>query len=135
MGMDGGGDPAAPLDCRRSFAILRFMDRRNFTKLALSGLAFSFLADSAGRAAPLGETQPQPAVPPVPRPASPGPLAARSEEHTSELQSLMRISYAVFCLKKKTNTNSLCSPTHTHPTPQQYITIHLHNTQSPEIMH
>src|SRR3546814_8996246 len=29
----------------------------------------------------------------------------RSEEHTSELQSLMRISYAVFCLKKKTNTN------------------------------
>src|SRR3546814_9858804 len=29
---------------------------------------------------------------------------ARSEEHTSELQSLMRISYAVFCLKKKTTT-------------------------------
>src|SRR3546814_10685271 len=29
----------------------------------------------------------------------------RSEEHTSELQSLMRISYAVFCLKKKTKTN------------------------------
>src|SRR3546814_8850417 len=31
----------------------------------------------------------------------------RSEEHTSELQSLMRISYAVFCLKKKTNTYSI----------------------------
>src|SRR3546814_2285171 len=31
----------------------------------------------------------------------------RSEEHTSELQSLMRISYAVFCLKKKTNNVSL----------------------------
>src|SRR3546814_5488575 len=30
-------------------------------------------------------------------------LAERSEEHTSELQSLMRISYAVFCLKKKKN--------------------------------
>src|SRR3546814_10346644 len=30
--------------------------------------------------------------------------AARSEEHTSELQSLMRISYAVFCLKKKKHT-------------------------------
>src|SRR3546814_7183447 len=29
----------------------------------------------------------------------------RSEEHTSELQSLMRISYAVFCLKTKTNTH------------------------------
>src|SRR3546814_6049153 len=37
------------------------------------------------------------------------PLAAigrRSEEHTSELQSLMRISYAVFCLKKKKNTKT-----------------------------
>src|SRR3546814_14621812 len=33
------------------------------------------------------------------------PPSARSEEHTSELQSLMRISYAVFCLKKKTNIN------------------------------
>src|SRR3546814_5971849 len=31
-------------------------------------------------------------------------LQGRSEEHTSELQSLMRISYAVFCLKKKTHT-------------------------------
>src|SRR3546814_6542042 len=31
-------------------------------------------------------------------------LRTRSEEHTSELQSLMRISYAVFCLKKKKNT-------------------------------
>src|SRR3546814_3594041 len=31
-------------------------------------------------------------------------LAQRSEEHTSELQSLMRISYAVFCLKKKNQT-------------------------------
>src|SRR3546814_3618543 len=31
-------------------------------------------------------------------------LPKRSEEHTSELQSLMRISYAVFCLKKKTTT-------------------------------
>src|SRR3546814_2379143 len=32
---------------------------------------------------------------------------ARSEEHTSELQSLMRISYAVFCLKKKHNSQYL----------------------------
>src|SRR3546814_7964992 len=32
-------------------------------------------------------------------------LDRRSEEHTSELQSLMRISYAVFCLKKKINTH------------------------------
>src|SRR3546814_7768645 len=47
---------------------------------------------------------------------------ARSEEHTSELQSLMRISYAVFCLKKKTHETSntqilkqLLSNTHTAP--------------------
>src|SRR3546814_960044 len=41
-------------------------------------------------------------------PSGPAPCArrnvARSEEHTSELQSLMRISYAVFCLKKKKET-------------------------------
>src|SRR3546814_10368248 len=35
------------------------------------------------------------------------PLPDRSEEHTSELQSLMRISYAVFCLKIKKNTQEL----------------------------
>src|SRR3546814_3595589 len=35
---------------------------------------------------------------------TPDGTCIRSEEHTSELQSLMRISYAVFCLKKKKNT-------------------------------
>src|SRR3546814_7598443 len=39
------------------------------------------------------------------------PLRRRSEEHTSELQSLMRISYAVFCLKKKNiNYQKLSKP-------------------------
>src|SRR3546814_3755205 len=38
------------------------------------------------------------------REANQAELAERSEEHTSELQSLMRSSYAVFCLKKKTKT-------------------------------
>src|SRR3546814_2892415 len=53
-------------------------------------------------------------------PLSPDQLEGkvRSEEHTSELQSLMRISYAVFCLKKnKTNTNPNTTTTrqpHTH---------------------
>src|SRR3546814_5426779 len=37
------------------------------------------------------------------------PCFSRSEEHTSELQSLMRISYAVFCLKKKKNHNHTTS--------------------------
>src|SRR3546814_2154082 len=40
-----------------------------------------------------------------------GKRVPRSEEHTSELQSLMRISYAVFCLKKKTYTNLLLTDT------------------------
>src|SRR3546814_4520681 len=37
-------------------------------------------------------------------------LRARSEEHTSELQSLMRISYAVFCLQKKTQPEHKSTP-------------------------
>src|SRR3546814_8171816 len=40
-------------------------------------------------------------IKPNPDPLRQDPVAHRSEEHTSELQSLMRISYAVFCLKKK----------------------------------
>src|SRR3546814_9128262 len=38
----------------------------------------------------------------------------RSEEHTSELQSLMRISYAVFCLTKKTRQNYTTTQTNSH---------------------
>src|SRR3546814_10436899 len=41
---------------------------------------------------------------------APSVSAARSEEHTSELQSLMRISYAVFCLKKKKKNTLLDRP-------------------------
>src|SRR3546814_10592635 len=44
-------------------------------------------------------------------------IVKRSEEHTSELQSLMRISYAVFCLNKKNNTTPDPSPTITQATP------------------
>src|SRR3546814_9214930 len=40
------------------------------------------------------------------RTATDNPASVRSEEHTSELQSLMRISYAVFCLKKKKRKNT-----------------------------
>src|SRR3546814_10130324 len=39
------------------------------------------------------------------------PIIARSEEHTAELQSLMRISYAVFCLKKKKTTRQVIDRT------------------------
>src|SRR3546814_13518793 len=52
--------------------------------------------DAGGAARPAGDHDPRP----VGR-----RRGSRSEEHTSELQSLMRISYAVFCLKKKKQTN------------------------------
>src|SRR3546814_8896614 len=53
-------------------------------------------------------------------------LVRRSEEHTSELQSLMRISYAVFCLKKKKQNH------HTHTT-NQCSNISKWSTQRSEI--
>src|SRR3546814_4631296 len=43
---------------------------------------------------------------------SAAPTGSRSEEHTSELQSLMRISYAVFCLKKKNYPNTVLKCLH-----------------------
>src|SRR3546814_7837145 len=70
---------------------------------------YTTLFRSARRPSPLLLTSP-PCEPLRPRPLQPGATrparassrrSARSEEHTSELQSLMRISYAVFCLKKK----------------------------------
>src|SRR3546814_10573560 len=50
--------------------------------------------------------------------------AERSEEHTSELQSLMRISYAVFCLKTKKNQ---------YPNAQHQPTINIRNTYQQQI--
>src|SRR3546814_5874208 len=55
------------------------------------------------------------------RHSSDGQSARRSEEHTSELQSLMRISYAVFCLKKK---NTHYSTINYITTLYNYITTH-----------
>src|SRR3546814_2622908 len=50
-------------------------------------------------------------------------LNARSEEHTSELQSLMRISYAVFCLKKKITPHQQLHYNHTsHPNTHTTLT-------------
>src|SRR3546814_3408571 len=55
-------------------------------------------------------------------------IEGRSEEHTSELQSLMRISYAVFCLKKKKKTTdqrkTIINKTHTSS--RNYIGINRH---------
>src|SRR3546814_8960810 len=60
-------------------------------------------------------------------------IDTRSEEHTSELQSLMRISYAVFCLKKKKSidpttelTVQLPTPAHTHQSNEQSLPKQTH---------
>src|SRR3546814_2412920 len=49
--------------------------------------------------------------------------STRSEEHTSELQSLMRISYAVFCLKKKNKQEQTYAP-HTHTQTDTHKSTH-----------
>src|SRR3546814_7028022 len=69
-------DDRAVIIGRAGFEVLRFQRRRNPRRLELK---------TAISGVPLAEF--------------------RSEEHTSELQSLMRISYAVFCLKKKKNNH------------------------------
>src|SRR3546814_1752415 len=52
--------------------------------------------------------------------------ALRSEEHTSELQSLMRISYAVFCLQQKKRTTNITDTTSSTNVPDHQLTrIHL----------
>src|SRR3546814_8988888 len=86
---------ARPVACRpqlipRSSAMIT---RRNL-------IAGSAMLGAAAVARSALAALPEPAYP-----AGPG-TAPRSEEHTSELQSLMRISYAVFCLKKKKQTNT-----------------------------
>src|SRR3546814_7623048 len=62
------------------------------------------------------------------------PSVDRSEEHTSELQSLMRISYAVFCLKKKksykTNENNYRKKTLNHYNTNNITSIHMSNNKS-----
>src|SRR3546814_7054147 len=75
---------------------------------------------------PLGRTPPSSAPSSsfwssIARARCPG-AAGRSEEHTSELQSLMRISYAVFCLKKKkTNKTSTTKDYKQHQEQQQKV--------------
>src|SRR3546814_7269824 len=52
----------------------------------------------------------------------------RSEEHTSELQSLMRISYAVFCLKTKKQISPSTASTHQYDHKHSYIHITIQTT-------
>src|SRR3546814_5872762 len=89
---------AAPSDMDDALAavIVPASAKAGFNKAIFSGLAFPGCSSVSTSISP-------------PRPGT------RSEEHTSELQSLMRTSYAVFCLKKKTTHNTQKKPhTMTH---------------------
>src|SRR3546814_3111403 len=93
-----------PAHCRRRSADVRAAPR----------LAADLPAAAATTASPSRHTDPPASGAGRSGPCSPAPAhdgrryaTHRSEEHTSELQSLMRISYAVFCLKKKTNIHQL----------------------------
>src|SRR3546814_2537074 len=66
---------------------------------------------AAGMPASKSDSTPGAILQPQPPPCESEVKRGRSEEHTSELQSLMRISYAVFCLKKKNNTISVYTHT------------------------
>src|SRR3546814_6211688 len=92
-GIPGGGSQRRVLlrQSRQSIAIVGAAAAASFGSLPCEGrggLGRGVFKISANREHPL--------------PASPCLRRGRSEEHTSELQSLMRISYAVFCLNKKT---------------------------------
>src|SRR3546814_7002565 len=78
-------------------------------RMAISDMAFctcwavspAFIASSIAVAYCWADETSASALMPPEKSSQLSPEAIRSEEHTSELQSLMRISYAVFCLKKK----------------------------------
>src|SRR3546814_1299763 len=76
---------------------------------------------SRGRRPPISSIGGSPCLSSSPTPAR----SRRSEEHTSELQSLMRISYAVFCLKKKNQIELNLHPSHTAKH-SSYLDIPIH---------
>src|SRR3546814_2279403 len=71
-------------------------------------LFFAFIYNAAGVPIAAGLLYPVFGILLSPIIAAGAMALSRSEEHTSELQSLMRISYAVFCLKKKNNIIKTC---------------------------
>src|SRR3546814_7395397 len=81
--------------------------KRHGINLYASGVALLCFCSPAfaQSEAPAEQPAAQSAAAEAPQSESLGAGEIRSEEHTSELQSLMRISYAVFCLKKKTRSN------------------------------
>src|SRR3546814_2301106 len=96
------GEPSVSLysSFRSCWDMLSRLDRWN----SCAGMSIPAMMKSAPAMVRLATTKRLPSSASAGRmPVSP---IWRSEEHTSELQSLMRISYAVFCLKKKKNHNN-----------------------------
>src|SRR3546814_6460337 len=91
-----------------------------YTTLFLSLIAFGRIASVSTLSSLIVPSGFIPAGAPTVAPSS--MVASRSEEHTSELQSLMRISYAVFCLKKKKKNNNKKN-TRMHRLDNQHISI------------
>src|SRR3546814_4918342 len=98
------GDPAEEGQLRKSLGSAKTQLPAEFERPA-AGLDFHALPDKDGWAPQVGFVDGFPAAR-DPAEGKAWMAHCRSEEHTSELQSLMRISYAVFCLKKKTTMHS-----------------------------
>src|SRR3546814_6321407 len=100
--MGGNGVVALLVNMSAALVLSRFRDEGDAAARAMwlfsrnDALANVAVIVAAGLVAVTGEAWPDLLVV--------GVIALRSEEHTAELQSLMRISYAVFCLKKKLKT-------------------------------
>src|SRR3546814_7891101 len=101
-GADRGLDPAVPDGCGAAF-VRHHVDRHLHGHDRALDAAVRAAADARAAAAPVAVRRDDPAR----EHARVRANGDRSEEHTSELQSLMRISYAVFCLKKKKQLTTL----------------------------
>src|SRR3546814_3388924 len=88
---------------RSSYRVALAQWQTNRTAVALQPIETTTVLGAAAAPATMPRATPEssPQAPPKSTPEIGYEPAIRSEEHTSELQSLMRISYSVFCLKKK----------------------------------
>src|SRR3546814_1622639 len=101
---DGIADDLGALECfRQSFDAMFGLDNLIGCRFQANDALFHHFLDALGVARDGGERNPLVDQPVHDQHAG----VTRSEEHTSELQSLMRISYAVFCLKKNTKQHTI----------------------------
>src|SRR3546814_7365687 len=94
-------DPELLAQVEAALLTLPRLTREVFLANRIDDLSFAEIAKRTGISKRRVRREMARAIWGFPRAMEGNPLRWRSEEHTSELQSLMRISYAVFCLKKK----------------------------------